>query len=152
MKTKYTTTALLIVFLLAMSILSGCSKDDGGSPSPMDKQQTLLENGSKSWVLVGGSVLKGDIDVSNEFAGFKLTVTGFNYVTENSPSGGVWASQGTWTFKDNQVTAIERNDGVLMTIDNISSTDLVLRFTDPDDVGGRYSSIIGDYVFTLKSE
>lgn len=151
MKTNYITTALSVIILLSMSIISGCSKDDGGNPSPLDEQLMLLENQSKSWVLTGGSVIKDDFDVSDQFTGFKLTITGFNYMTENSLSG-VWASQGTWTFKDNQVTTLERNDGILVTINNISSSQLVLSFTDPNGSGGRYSSIPGDYAFTLVSE
>lgn len=151
MKTNYITTVLSVIILLSMSIISGCSKDDGGSPSPIDVQLMLLENQSKSWVLAGGTVIKDDFDVSDQFTGFKLTITGFNYTSENSLSG-VWADQGTWSFKDNQITAMERNDDIIVTINNISSSQLVLSFTDPNGTGGRYSSIPGDYVFTLVSE
>lgn len=151
MKTKYITTALSIIVLSAITIISGCSSDDGGDPSPLDMQLALLENESKSWVLAGGSVVKDGFDVSDQFAGFKLTITGFNYTSENSLSG-VWASSGTWIFKDDQITTLKRNDEVIVTINNISSTQIALSFRDPNGTGGRYSSIPGDYVFTLISE
>lgn len=151
MKTNYITTTLSVIVLLVVTIISGCSKDDGESSSLLDEQLVLLENGGKSWILTGGSVIKDDFDVSDQFAGLKLTITGFDYMTVNSLSG-VWASQGTWTFKDNQLTALERNDGVILRIDNISASQLVLSFTDPNGTGGRYSSIPGGYIFTLMSE
>jgi len=151
MKISYITNNLPIIILLSIILISGCSKDDGGDPSPLDEQLALLENESQSWVSAGGSIVKDGFDVSDQFAGFKLTITAFDYTTENSLSG-VWADQGSWTFKDDQITTLERNDGVIITIQSISSSQLVLSFTDPNGTGGRYSSIPGDYVFTLVSE
>jgi hypothetical protein len=152
MKTKYITTALSIIFLSAILITSGCSSDDGGSnPTPLEAQLALLENNGGSWISTGGSVTKEGYDVSGEFSGFKLTVDGFNYTTENSLSG-VWASSEPWSFKNDRVTTIERNDGVIINITSINNIGLVLTFTDPSGTGGRYSSIPGDYVFSLKSE
>jgi hypothetical protein len=151
MKTKYINIALSAIVIVTILLSSGCSSDEGGDPSPLDVQLALLENENKSWISAGGSITKDGFDVSDQFAGFKLTITGFNYKTENSLSG-VWAIQGSWSFKNDQITAMERNDGVVVTIDNISSTQLVLSFTDPNGTGGRYSSISGDYVLTLVSE
>jgi hypothetical protein len=151
MKTKYITTVLSIIVLSAITIISGCSSDNGEDPTPLDEQLALLENESKSWVSAGGSIIKDGFNVSDQFSGFKLTITGFNYTSENSLSG-VWASSGTWDFQDGSLITLDRNDVVVVTIGNISSTQLVLSFTDSNGTGGRYSSISGDYVFTLKSE
>ena len=149
MKTKYINIALSVIVLITVLFSSGCSSDDG-EPSPLDAQLALLENGGKSWVSAGGSIIKDDFDVSSQFTGFKLTITGFGYTTENSLSG-VWSNSGTWSYQNDQLTVLERNDGVVLNI-TISATDLVIIFTDPNGTGGRYSSIPGDYVFTLKSE
>jgi hypothetical protein len=149
---KYVNSLLVLIVLSGVLCFTACSSEDvGDDPTPIDQQLILLENGSKSWVLAGGSVIKDDFDVTDQFNGFELTVQGFNFTTVNSLSG-VWADQGSWTFVDDQITKMERNDGVVVNIQQVSSSQLTLRFSDPNGTGGRYSSIPGDYVFTLLSE
>ena len=143
----------LVIGLYAVSIfLNGCkSSDDPVAADPLAQQTTLLENSNRPWVLSEGSIIKDGHDVSSQFEGFQLSISGNNYSTVNSLKD-VWAAQGSWSFYDNNINVLGRNDGVLLTIKLINN-ELTISFTDPKgSSGGSMEGISGDYTFNLLSE
>ncbi len=147
------TKQYLVIGLCAMfTFLNGCkSSDDPVAVDPFVQQTTLLENNSKPWILSGGSITKDGYDVSSQFNGFELTITGSQYRTVNSLKD-VWETQGSWSYHNNNVNVLERNDGVLLTIKLINN-ELTVSFTDPKgSSGGKLEGISGDYTFNLVSE
>ncbi|HNP17479.1 MAG TPA: hypothetical protein PKL31_03505 [Fulvivirga sp.] len=144
----YLVIGLCTVFIL----LNGCkSSDDPVAIDPFAQQTTLLENNGKPWISSGGSIIKDGYDVSSQFNGFKLSISGNQYSTVNSLKD-VWGTQGSWSYHDNNINVLERNDGVLLTIKLINN-ELTITFTDPKgSSGGSLEGISGDYIFELVSE
>lgn len=147
---KYTFTITLLIALLT---LTGC-KDEGVDPevAALNEQLVVLMNGGKSWVIgTAGSVAKDNVDVSSQFAGFKLTVGNKTYTTQNSLSH-VWRTSGTWGFQGNNPDLILKDGSVEVSVSHLNSN-LTLTFTAPgNSVGGRVNSVSGEYVFHLVSE
>lgn len=134
-----------IILIVGLLLVAGCKKkhDD---PTPQDNQKKLLINNGVSWTL--GSVTKDGFDVTDQFAGFKLTVGDFTYTTVNAlPTA--WPASGTWSFANEAGTLVDRNDGVQIAV-VVTTTSLKLTFsvTGLGD-GGRIKGVNGEYVFDL---
>ena len=141
MKNQY----ISILFIACTVLIIGC-KSDSADPTPQDNQKTLLINNGLSWTL--GTVTKDGLDVTDQFAGFKLTVGDFTYTTVNAlPSA--WPASGSWSFANEAGTLVDRNDGVQITV-SVSTTSLKLTFnvTGLGD-GGRVKGVDGTYIFDL---
>jgi hypothetical protein len=147
---NYTVT---IILLIASMSFTGC-KEEGVDPNVaiLNEQLVVLMNGSSSWVLgTAGSVMKDNVDVSNQFAGFKLTIGNKTYTTQNSLSH-VWKTSGTWDFQGNNPDLIRRDGSTEVAVSHENNS-LTLTFTaagNPE--GGRVNSVSGKYVFKLVSE
>jgi hypothetical protein len=77
----------------------------------------------------------------------KFTATGFT-----STSGGViWPASGTWTFTSADATAIKRDDGLEVTLQEVTDTSLKLALTwSKTTIGpGRVESVNGKHVFSF---
>ncbi len=145
MKYKY----ISIVLIVCLAFVSGCKKSKSDDPTPLtsqEKQKTLLINNGLSWTL--GTVTKDGLDVTDQFAGFTLTIGDFTYVTENALAS-AWPSQGTWSFANEAGTLVDRNDGVQVTV-SVSTTSLKLTFNVAGlGDGGRVKGVDGTYIFDL---
>jgi hypothetical protein len=140
-----------VLFITSLTLI-GC-KDDSVDPKvvALNAQLAVLTNGGSSWVLAStGSVMKDDVDVSSQFAGFKLTVGNKTYTTQKSLSH-VWKASGTWDFKNDNPNLILKDGGVEVSV-NHSSSGLTLTFAAGNSTGARGNSISGKYVFRLVSE
>ncbi|MEQ9412391.1 MAG: hypothetical protein RIF39_01100 [Cyclobacteriaceae bacterium] len=138
-----------VVFLSALSI-TGC-KDDEPSISETEQQLIALQNNGKNWIIGSDRILKDGIDVTDRFSGFKLSIGNKTYTTENGISP-VWPSSGTWEFHSNNPQLLLRDDGVLISV-SITSNKLTLTFAaEAVPIGGRKSSVAGEYLFNLVSE
>lgn len=149
--TKYTFAAFL---LIASLVFTRC-KDEGVDPkvAVLDEQLSVLMNSGSSWVLgTTGSVMKDNVDVSSQFAGFKLTIGNKTYTTQNSLNH-VWKSSGTWNFKGDNPAQIIKDGSVEISV-NHANNSLTLTFTTAgkSEGGGRLNSVSGEYVFRLVSE
>lgn len=145
--------SIYTIALICLVLIIGCKKDDvEPTPDPAQEQLINLMNGGVSWVVSDqGAVYKDNYDVTNQFAGFKLTIGEFNYSTENSTSN-AWPTSGSWQFVDNDLNRIERNDGVLIMV-VLSGNNLTLTFNvEEANTGGRYFDVPGEYSFHLVSE
>lgn len=142
-----------IILLIASLSFTGC-KEEGVDPkvAVLNERLDVLMNGGKPWVLgTAGSVMKDNVDVSNQFAGFKLTIGNKTYTTQNSLSH-VWKTNGTWDFQANNPDLIRRDGSVEISVNHLNSS-LTLTFTAAGNSGGgRVNSVSGQYVFQLTSE
>jgi hypothetical protein len=139
-KINLVASVLVIVSLL---FIAGCKKDDP-QPETARVQELLKAN---TWLIQ--TVTVSEVDQTNLFTGLTLSFTNTNYATTNG--GVVWPASGTWEFTDATAKTIERNDGLLITITEVTGTTLKLALTWPTTTlgGGRTSSIAGDHEFNF---
>jgi len=140
--------------LIASLTFSGC-KEEGVDPkvAVLNKQRDVLMNGGKPWVLgTAGSVRKDNVDVSSQFAGFKLTIGNKTYATQKSLSH-VLKAIGTWEFKQSNPDKILMDGSTEVSVSHVNSI-LTLKFNaiGEGSKGGRLNSVSGEYVFNLVSE
>jgi hypothetical protein len=123
--------------------LTSCKKDDP-EPETARIQKLLAAN---AWVMQ--SVTVNEMDQTNLFTGLTLSFTNTNYSTTNG--GVVWPAIGTWEFTDATANTIVRDDGLQITINEVTSTSLKLAFTWSTTTlgGGRTASVAGDHEFSF---
>ena len=63
-------------------------------------------------------------DQSELFKNFTLTFTDAGFATVNGTA--VWPPSGTWKFVSDQATSFTRDDGLVVTIQTVSSTQLII--------------------------
>jgi hypothetical protein len=132
-----------VLVMVSLLFIAGCKKDD---PQPETARvQDLLK--ANTWVIQ--SVTVNEVDQTSLFTGLTLSFTNTNYTTTNG--GVVWPATGTWEFTDETAKTIERNDGLQITINEITSTSLKLALTWTTTTlgSGRNSSIAGDHEFNF---
>jgi hypothetical protein len=143
---------LTIALVFALLVFTACKNDDlDPKAAALNEQLNALMNGGSSWVLGStGSVMKDGVDVSNQFAGFKLTIGSKTYTTQNSLRH-VWDSSGTWDFIGDDPDQILTDDGTEISV-SLSDSSLILTFNAGSSEAGRANSVSGEYVFRLISE
>lgn len=147
--------------MLLLVVFASCSSDGGTGveppePTPLtpaQEQAALLTADGASWSLVAGAdAVTVDGTASADWANFTLQFTGDEngggFTTTNSASPIVWPNSGTWTFADGGVTQINRNDGVVMTV-NVTETEATLSFEVEDPGSGRTLGFGGSWIFRL---
>lgn len=147
MKTKYSSIVALsfsIMALLVAGFLSSCGGDEPGISKQDDVRGKLI---SSTWKI--SSVTVDGTDKSSVYPNLSVTFTSTGFTTLNG--GVVWPSTGTWTFTSDDATAIARNDGLVITIQEISNTSLKLGLTwNKNTIGpGRLESVSGQHVFSF---
>jgi hypothetical protein len=134
----------IFVFLMLSIVMMAC-KDD---PTP---EEQFLKRISAQWDASTTGVTLDDVAVNGAFSGFSLTLTdqsAFTTVNGNAP---VWPASGSFTLKRTSTTVgfnLVRNDGVEITIDQLTDTKMVLKF-QYQGKASRTVSVSGNYVFDL---
>jgi hypothetical protein len=140
---KILNTAVLVITTTLFFALAGCKKDDPAPETPATDVVKLLTSGS--WKIQRVTV--DGVDASSRFAGLALSFTesGFTATSGNV----VWPATGTWAFTDSSQKSITRNDGLVVTLEEITSTKLSLKLTWAKTTlsGGRTSSVAGTHTF-----
>ncbi len=126
--------------MLAVVISLSCGGDDG--PSPLDQR---LEELTATWSL--NSVTNDNLDVTSQFTGFTLTVTG-NQTYSTTNGGNAWPASGTFEVLQQNLDILRRDDNVEVNIVSITDTALVLSF-NVNSVRGSAHGITGSFVFNL---
>ena len=140
------TTSLKYLFSLiigaSMLTIVNCGSDNELSPVEVNTNFLIAHN----WKL---SSLKVDnTDQTSLYPNLTINFSPSGYTsTQGEP---VWPASGTWTFDANGLV-ITRSDGVLITIQSISSSQMVfsLSWDKATFSGGRAYSISGNHVFTF---
>jgi hypothetical protein len=142
MKTKNINLKICL-FLLTLLIVS-C----GGDPEPTAAEKnTELMTASGAWKLQ--NVLVDGTDKTSVYSGLTIQFTETAFTTTNG--GVVWPASGSWSFKDDSGTVINRNDGIEIKLVEVSTSKLVLQLTWTKlTIGpGRVSSLSGSHTFTF---
>ena len=151
---KIIKTLFFVGSCAALLIFTNCGSDDddGGEVtlSAAEANALLLD---KDWSLSSatnagtprdewtGFTLKFDLDT--DLAGGSYTASG---IPSEEGSNLVWSTSGTFTA-NNDLTALTRNDGIVMTL-VISETALNVSFTVPES-SGRVDGFTGAWVFKM---
>jgi hypothetical protein len=139
----------MIVRILGVAIfagllaLAGCKNDE--APLETDRVKKMLT--ANTWTIQ--QVTVDGTDRTASFAELTLNFTSTHYATTHG--GPVWPASDIWTFADNTGKVIVRGDDVEVTIQEISSTKLIVAFTWMSTTfgPGRLSSTSGEHVFTF---
>ena len=142
-KHTFSLIALFAMVLLGIFMLNGCSGDDEESIPATEATKKQLT--STVWKV--SKVTIDGVTNTDEFAGLTLEFKENIFTTNNGNV--VWPANDTWTFTDSTAKLFERGDGVVVTINSVSASNLTLSLTwDHDTVGGgRTASVSGNYVF-----
>jgi hypothetical protein len=129
---------LLLLFSFQLFFTS-CKKDD---PDPLAQRINDL---TTTWKLK--SVKNDNVDVTQQYNGFTLTINGQNYTTTNG--GNPWPDAGTYEIVVEDLSTIRRSDGTNITIDSITGDELILSFKFNTLAGGRTKGVTGNFTFSL---
>jgi hypothetical protein len=139
---------IIAISLLSLAFgLTSCQGDDEKESDPHD----LIK---RTWVLGSdGSISKDGSDVTDEYAGLKVTFASDGTYTSLN-SGHFFDASGTWTWQGNAMTGITLDGDFSVVIAELSETDLHLQLTlDADDLqGGRVKGLVGEYDIHLKAQ
>jgi len=142
--------AKYILFISIITLLTNCG-DPEPTPQAVDQTLATIEALSKTWspsqvTLDGANVSADWSGVSFSFTQNKsFTVSGLS--TENSL---IWPSTGTYSFPDaNKPLKILRNDGIEITLNNLTDTSVDVSFVITGRTGGRAAGLSGSYKFSF---
>jgi hypothetical protein len=124
---------------------AACGGGDDPGPSKKDEVTEILTSGT--WKVQ--SVTVDGTDQTDVYKDMTLKFTSLTYnTTDGIP---VWPAVGTWTFTDDNATAFQRDDGVVVDILSATGTSLKLGLVwDETTLGsGRSASVAGDHVFSF---
>ncbi len=136
---------LLITMTAALVHLTGCG---GSDPAPLSKQEEVTAKlTAATWKVQ--NVMVGGIDKSSVYQGLNLKFTDAGFTSTNGAA--VWPASGNWLFSDVNATAIIRNDGLTVTLQEVTDTSLKLALTwNKTTIGsGRVESVSGQHVFSF---
>ncbi|MEK6780419.1 MAG: hypothetical protein AABY93_01855 [Bacteroidota bacterium] len=146
---KIVTAFMLITILATLIHLSGCG---GGSsdptPTPITKQEEVSAKlTSATWKMQ--TVTVDGIDKTSVYQDLSLKFSATSFTSANG--GAVWPASGTWTFTTADATAIKRDDGLEVTLQEVTDTSLKLALTwSKTTLGpGRIESVSGQNVFSF---
>jgi len=167
---KYFVNAVSALSFLALLIFVACGGDGGGDDpkTPGESQAELLNGGWSiasvsfdgtsridTWGTNFSLTFSGASEGTDQVWGGNFSTTGHD--TSNEPDAlTVWPSSGTWDFSgatSSDVSSFTRNeDGVTVTIVQVSASSLVVTFTI-DDPSGRADAIFdAEWRFELTKE
>lgn len=135
--------------IILLALVSFLSCGGGSDPAPAEtesqKATTLLTSGG--WSIQ--TVLVDGVDKSTIYPSLKVSFTATGFSATNG--GLIWPATGTWRFTDDSGKTISRGDGVSITLNEISSTKMIMSFSwSKTTLGsGREASISGQHVFTF---
>lgn len=132
-------TIMLVVSLSIFMLFSSCKKDD---PDPLAQRINEL---TAIWKLK--SVENDNVDVTDQYTGFTLTINGKNYTTTNG--GNPWPDTGTYDISAEDLSTVRRSDGTNITIDKVAADELILSFNYTSLSAGRTHGVTGNFTFSL---
>jgi hypothetical protein len=135
----------VLLSVLVSIVLFSCDGKDTPIPATQRIAKILTTGGA--WILEGATV--DGVDQLSLYQGLSVSFSETSYTTTN---GGIqWPASGTWKFTDGTATVVERNDGLLITLEDVSETRAVISFDWQNTTfdQGRTKSLGGKHQFTL---
>lgn len=131
----------IMVGAMILALMS-CGDEE---PTPQQKATALITR--SAWKIKTVSV--DAVDQTSVYSGLVITFTSNGYTTING--GVIWPATGTWSFKDKSATVITRDDGVEITLQELTDTSLKTAFSwSKTTLGsGRAASVSGQHIFTF---
>ena len=125
-----------------MLVLASCNNDKTEAAPDV---QALLTSGS--WKMK--TVTVDGVNENDLFTNLSVTFTATEFTTLNGEP--VWPASGTWTFSGGDQNLIVRNDGIEVSVEEISETELTLKLLwSKTTLGsGRVESIQGNHAFVF---
>lgn len=139
MKTNRIYMLILAVAMVALS----CKSDD---PDVPNAKELAFEKLSGQWGLgQTGSIKVDGSNVSPNYPGFALSFTDGGYTTTNA--GDLFNASGTWEWTDEDAQTLTLDDGKLIMINSLTTTEFIFSFTKSE--GSVRAGIEGNYVVTV---
>ncbi|MEQ8363404.1 MAG: hypothetical protein RIF39_09720 [Cyclobacteriaceae bacterium] len=132
-------TVYLIILFSFQLFLASCKKDD---PDPVDQRINEL---TATWKV--NTVENDNVDVTQQYEGFTLTISGQNYTTTNGRNP--WPDAGTYEINAEELSTLRRSDGINITVDKVTADELILSFNFSTLAGGRTKGVTGNFTFSL---
>lgn len=140
---NFSIAAFSVAIIVMLLLIQSCKEVDP-TPKATDQVSELLK--ANTWKMQ--SVLVDGVDKTSVYAGLTLSFTATNYTS--TKGGAVWPATGTWSFADDTGKLINRNDGVLITVEEINATKLSLKLNWAKTIlGGRTTSVAGNHTFVF---
>jgi len=149
--------SILVVCVLFLK-LSGCGKDDGpGAVALTEAEKTtqLLTGASVDasvadfWSV--SQVLVDDLDYTENFSNFTIQFTDTGFTTTNDAV--IFGDSGSWSFTDDAAQAITLDNGLVISLRELTDTSLTMEFVLDDtiygDEGGREEAVRGTNIFIM---
>ena len=136
---------LSISFLSALLFIGACTTD----PAP-DPEDEYLKKISSTW-RIASAQLDGK-EVTGSFPQLTLTLNGDHTYSTTHSVGKIWPASGSFTLVATSTDGmynINRNDGVLLTVADLTATSIKLRFQYTAPPNGRENSVSGQYEFVF---
>ena len=129
-----------------LTLITSCGGTDA-TPAETESQKATKLMTQGTWAMQ--SVTVDGTDKTSIYAGLKLTFTATGFTATSG--GGVWPSTGTWQFTDDTGTTVKRDDGLTITLTELTTTKMVIKLTWTETTlgGGRTNSVQGNHVFTF---
>ena len=136
---------LMVMIVTAFLLTISSCKDDPTNEEIFLKKMALAWKSSSTGVQFDGK------DVNGIFKDFTITFTESQTYTTISGNTPVWPASGKFTLKPNSSSAgfsLLRDDGVEVTVDQLTDTKLVLKFNYVGKTS-RVKSVSGGFIFDL---
>lgn len=149
MKTKYSSVAIVTFMMVAsigLGILSSCSSSSSAPTlSKQDEVKAILT--ASPWKIKTVSV--DGADKTSVYPNLGLVFANATFTSTNG--GAIWPASGAWAFTSADATAFVRNDGIVVTIQEATSTSLKLALTwNKTTLGsGKTESLSGVNIFSF---
>jgi hypothetical protein len=131
----------LVIVIVAIQIIS-CGSD----PAKESEEIVFLNKLSNAWQ-VNAVDIDGE-DATGAFDGLAITFTDTKTLTVINPVDPIWPATGSFTLvKSGDTFSIDRNDGVIITILELTETSLIMSLNY--SAGSRVSSVSGEYTFEM---
>ncbi|MFY0593663.1 hypothetical protein [Roseivirga sp.] len=142
-KNASSNVSMVLLSYLLLVFITSCGGDDTPELTPQEIAEQLLET---SWSIAnGGSITLDQVDVSDRYQGFSLTIGDATYTTLNA--GELFPASGTWEWVGTTDNMVTTGSGKEITITNLSETQIVFRFLKNDQNSA--FGIPGNYTITL---
>lgn len=142
-----TTLAFSVLAVMAIALLANCdNRSDAPVPSKQEEVKAILT--ASPWKVNTVSVDGVDKTITYKDLGITFTATEFTSVN----GAAIWPASGSWAFTSAAATAITRNDGLVVTIQEATATSLKLALTWNKNTltTGRTNSVSGAHVFSFR--